>query len=87
MIVLGFYAALFVASFLVVRLLRRRGARNDLTSRKTDLTFKQINDQGATYYIAQFPVQQPETYTFTVTVGAAGKTNSFSFNQEVFPGE
>lgn len=35
MIVLGFYAALFVASFLVVRLLRRRGARNDLTSRKT----------------------------------------------------
>ncbi|MEH6773412.1 MAG: ABC transporter permease [Cereibacter changlensis] len=35
MIVLGFYVALFVASFLVVRLLRRRGARNDLTSRKT----------------------------------------------------
>ncbi len=63
------------------------GTVSDLTSRKTDLTFKQVSDQGAVYYIAQFPVQQPETYTFTVTVGAAGKTNSFSFNQEVFPGE
>jgi hypothetical protein len=63
------------------------GTVKDLTGRSTNLTFKQITDQGAVYYIAQFPIVQQETLTFTINVQAGGATNSFSFNQELFPGE
>ena len=63
------------------------GTVKDLTGRENTLTFKQINDQGAVYYIAQFPIDQQETFTVTINVQAGGDTNSFSFNQELFPGE
>ncbi|MFK8330691.1 DUF4426 domain-containing protein [Pseudomonas sp. BJa5] len=63
------------------------GTVKDLTSQSVPLKFKQITEQGAIYYIAQYPVEQAETRTFTINVEAAGKTNSFSFNQELFPGE
>ena len=63
------------------------GSYTDLTSRQTPLTFKQVTDQGAVYYLAQFPVKQQETLTFSITVGSGETSNSFSFNQEVFPGE
>ena len=63
------------------------GTVKDLTGRAKPLTFKQITDQGAVYYIAQFQVDQQETFTFDLSVKAGGSTNSFSFNQEVFPGE
>jgi len=63
------------------------GTVKDLTGRSNKLTFKQITEQGAVYYIAQFPIDQQETLTFTVNVEAAGAANSFSFDQELFPGE
>lgn len=63
------------------------GTVSDLTSRKSNLSFKQVSDQGAVYYLAQFPVDQPETLTFSITVGSGDANNTFSFNQEVFPGE
>ncbi|MHA6198417.1 DUF4426 domain-containing protein [Pseudomonas wadenswilerensis] len=63
------------------------GSYTDLTSRQTPLTFKQVSDQGAIYYLAQFPVKQQETLTFSIKVGSGETSNSFSFNQEVFPGE
>jgi hypothetical protein len=63
------------------------GSAKDLTSRNIDLKFKQITEQGAVYYIAQFPIEQQETLTFTINVQAGGDTNSFSFDQELFPGE
>ncbi len=63
------------------------GSVKDLTGRSQDLKFKQVTEQGAVYYLAQYKVDQQETYTFTVNVQADGKSNSFSFNQEVFPGE
>jgi hypothetical protein len=63
------------------------GTAKDLTSRNIDLKFKQISEQGAVYYIAQFPIEQQETLTFTINVQAGGDTNSFSFDQELFPGE
>ncbi|MDU9389563.1 DUF4426 domain-containing protein [Pseudomonas sp. zfem002] len=63
------------------------GSYTDLTSRKTPLSFKQVPDQGAIYYLAQFPVEQQETLTFSITVGSGDSSHSFSFNQEVFPGE
>ncbi|QPG64757.1 DUF4426 domain-containing protein [Pseudomonas sp. BIGb0427] len=63
------------------------GTVKDLTSNSVPLKFKQITEQGAIYYIAQFPVEQQETRTFTIDVGIGGKTETISFNQELFPGE
>ena len=63
------------------------GTVKDLTSASVPLKFKQITEQGAIYYIAQFPVEQQETRTFTINVGVNGKTETISFNQELFPGE
>ncbi|WP_025131032.1 DUF4426 domain-containing protein [Pseudomonas sp. PH1b] len=63
------------------------GTVKDLTSKSITLNFRQITEQGAIYYIAQFPVEQQENRTFTINVQTGGDTNSFSFNQELFPGE
>ncbi len=63
------------------------GSVKDLSSRTVPLSFKQITEQGAIYYIAQFPVEQQETRTFTINVAIGGKTETISFNQELFPGE
>ena len=63
------------------------GTVNDLTGRQSPLSFKQVNDQGAVYYIAQFKIEQPETLTFNLNVETGGVSNKLSFNQEVFPGE
>ena len=63
------------------------GSVKDLSSRTVPLSFKLITEQGAIYYIAQFPVEQQETRTFTINVAIGGKTETISFNQELFPGE
>ncbi|MGH8380467.1 DUF4426 domain-containing protein [Pseudomonas sp.] len=63
------------------------GSIKDLTSNSIPLKFKQINEQGAVYYIAQFPVEQQEMRTFTINVDTGGKTETIRFNQELFPGE
>lgn len=63
------------------------GTVSDLTSRQSALTFKQVTDQGAIYYLAQFPVEQEENRTFAIKVGSGDTTNDFSFTQTVFPGE
>jgi len=63
------------------------GTVKDLTGRTNPLSFKQITDQGAVYYIAQFKIEQAETLTFDLNVETGGVSHSLSFNQEVFPGE
>lgn len=63
------------------------GTVKDLTGRSNPLSFKQITDQGAVYYIAQFKIDQAETVTFDINVETGGISHKLSFNQEVFPGE
>ncbi|MCF1489061.1 DUF4426 domain-containing protein [Pseudomonas sp. AA27] len=63
------------------------GTVKDLTGRSNPLSFKQITDQGAVYYIAQFKIDQAETVTFDINVETGGVSHKLSFNQEVFPGE
>jgi hypothetical protein len=63
------------------------GTIKDLTSKTDPLTFRQINEQGAIYYIAQYPVNQQETRTFEIKVKTGDKVNTLNFNQELFPGE
>ena len=64
------------------------GDVKNLLSQRTPLVFRQIKEQDAIYYLAQFPMEQREMLTFTINVkGSDGSSNSFSFNQEVFPDE
>ena len=63
------------------------GTVKDLTSQTVPLKFKQITEQGAVYYIAQYPVEQQEVRTFEIKVQTGDKINTINFNQELFPGE
>ncbi|QKV66824.1 DUF4426 domain-containing protein [Pseudomonas sp. 43A] len=63
------------------------GTVKDLTSQSVPLNFKQVTEQGAIYYIAQYPVPQQETRTFEIKVQNGDKVNTINFNQELFPGE
>jgi len=63
------------------------GSVKDLTSKTVPLSFRQVTEQGAIYYIAQYPVDQQETRTFEIKVQTGDKINTINFNQELFPGE
>ncbi|HGM5554319.1 TPA: DUF4426 domain-containing protein [Pseudomonas putida] len=63
------------------------GTVKDLTSQSVPLNFRQVTEQGAIYYIAQYPVEQQETRTFEIKVQNGDKVNTINFNQELFPGE
>lgn len=63
------------------------GTVKDLTSQSVPLNFRQITEQGAIYYIAQYPVTQQETRTFEIKVQNGDKIDTINFNQELFPGE
>jgi hypothetical protein len=63
------------------------GTVKDLTSQSAPLKFKQITEQGAVYYIAQYPVDQQEIRTFEIKVQNGDKIHTINFNQELFPGE
>lgn len=63
------------------------GTIKDLTSNSVALKFRQVTEQGAIYYIAQYPVPQQETRTFEIKVQNGDKINTINFNQELFPGE
>ena len=63
------------------------GTVKDLTSQSVPLNFRQVTEQGAIYYIAQYPVEQQETRTFEIKVQTGDKINTLNFNQELFPGQ
>ncbi|MCZ4320773.1 DUF4426 domain-containing protein [Pseudomonas anguilliseptica] len=64
------------------------GEVKDLVGRSQPLTFKQVNEGEAIYYLAQFNFSQREMLRFTINVRAAdGVAHSFDFNQEFFPDE
>lgn len=64
------------------------GNVKDLTGREQRLSFHSVTQNQTVSYISQFPIEQADTYTFTLSVQAGGdQANSFSFNQELFPGE
>ena len=63
------------------------GTIKDLTGKSEMLTFKQITEKGAIYYLAPYSVPQQEFRTFTINVETGGKAHGFSFTQELFPAE
>ncbi|CAD5106022.1 DUF4426 domain-containing protein [Zestomonas carbonaria] len=62
------------------------GQVTDLLGKIRTLSFKEVNDSGAIYYLAQFPMDQQEVLRFAIQVQAGeGAVNSFDFSQEFFP--
>ncbi|WP_298186409.1 DUF4426 domain-containing protein [uncultured Pseudomonas sp.] len=62
------------------------GEVKDLVGRSHTLSFKQVNEGEAIYYLAQFPFTQQEMLRFTLSVRVAdGVAHSVEFNQEFFP--
>lgn len=63
------------------------GQVKNLLGQVTPLSFKQVSEGGAIYYLAQFPFSSREVLSFTLDVQQGGNPHSFSFNQEMFPDE
>ena len=64
------------------------GTVKNLLGQNTALSFKEVKEGKAIYYLAQFPFEQRETLRVTLNVTAAdGVPHSFDFNQEFFPDE
>ncbi|MFI8481910.1 DUF4426 domain-containing protein [Pseudomonas sp. NPDC078700] len=64
------------------------GTVKNLLGTDYPLSFKQVSETGAIYYLAQFPFEQREVLRFTINVTAGdGQAHSFNFNQEFFPDE
>lgn len=55
--------------------------------KKEQLTFTQVTEQGAVSYVTQFQIPQDATYTFDLSVKAAGDEHRLTFDQELFPGD
>jgi hypothetical protein len=62
------------------------GSVKNLLGQVFPLVFRQINEQGAIYYLSQFEMTQQEMLVFTLNVkGSDGSSNNLTFHQEVFP--
>lgn len=61
------------------------GQVRNLAGQIANLSFRQVREDLAVYYLAQFPVGA-ETLSFTINVQTAGgPRNTFTFSQEFFP--
>lgn len=58
----------------------------NLSAQLKNLDIKEINDQGAIYYIAEVPINHRETLNFNVTIKPEGETNTYTltFQQQFF---
>ncbi|HSC82007.1 MAG TPA: DUF4426 domain-containing protein [Pseudomonas sp.] len=64
------------------------GQVKNLLGQTTQLTFKQVLESGAVYYLAEFPLREREMLNFSLSVKVGDEAPStFSFDQEVFPDE
>lgn len=63
------------------------GQVKNLLGQNTPLTFRQISESGAIYYVAQFPFSNREVMTFTLDVRQGEESHRITFNQEIFPDE
>jgi hypothetical protein len=61
------------------------GQVKNLLGQSTALTFRQVTESGAIYYLAQFPFSSREILSFTLDVRQGDNTQRITFNQEMFP--
>lgn len=64
------------------------GQIKNLLGQTSTLSFKQVLESGAVYYLAEFPLREREILTFSLSVQVGDSApHSLTFNQEVFPDE
>ena len=64
------------------------GQIKNLLGQTSTLSFKQVLESGAVYYLAEFQLREREILTFSLSVQVGDSApHSFTFNQEVFPDE
>ena len=61
------------------------GQVKNLMGQSTALTFRQVTESGAIYYLAQFPFSSREILSFTLDVRQGDDAHRITFNQEMFP--
>ena len=57
------------------------GQVKNLLGQSTALTFRQVTESGAIYYLAQFPFSSSEILSFTLDVRQGDNTHRITFNQ------
>ena len=64
------------------------GQSKNLLGQTSTMSFKQVLESGAVYYLAEFQLREREILTFSLSVQVGDSApHSFTFNQEVFPDE
>ncbi|MGP0172972.1 DUF4426 domain-containing protein [Pseudomonas sp. NCHU5208] len=63
------------------------GEMKDLLGKNTALSFRQVTEGDAIYYLAQFPFKNREVLSFTLNVRQGDESHRITFNQEMFPDE
>lgn len=64
------------------------GTVKNLLGQSSTLNFQRVLEQGAVYYLAEFPLRDREVLNFEVQVKLGdGTPHTLSFSQEVFPDE
>jgi hypothetical protein len=60
------------------------GSATSLGGQRVPLKFREISEDGAVYYISEFPVSPPDTYRFEIKVTPESATTSYTvrFNQD-----
>ena len=61
------------------------GTVKNLLGQSSALTFRQVTESGAIYYLAQFPFSSREILSFTLDVRQGDDAHRITFNQEMFP--
>ncbi|HEY6984959.1 MAG TPA: DUF4426 domain-containing protein [Rhodanobacteraceae bacterium] len=61
-----------------------KGTATSLAGERTNLGFREIAEEGAVYYIAEFPVSAPDTYRFSISITPenATSTDVLKFSQD-----
>jgi hypothetical protein len=60
------------------------GSATSLGGQRVPLKFREISEDGAVYYISEFPVSPPDTYRFEIKVTPESATTSYTvrFSQD-----
>tara|TARA_Y100001956_G_C4128436_1_gene191824 strand:+ start:6712 stop:7143 length:432 start_codon:yes stop_codon:yes gene_type:complete len=61
------------------------GSAKNLIGQTRELTFREIKEANAIYYLAEFPISDEENLTFTIDVNAGNKgTGTLKFTQKFY---
>ena len=61
-----------------------KGTATSLDGQRVSLKFREIAEEGAVYYISEFPVSAPDTYRFSISITPESATSPYvlKFSQD-----